>query len=76
MLGLRAILFGGLIVVLVGTYFVGYRTGASNVTAAFESDRITILKDGKEIDSAVEALDDSGLCAVLGGCELPEHSGD
>jgi len=49
-------------------YVTGRGDGAAAVRDKLASDRITILKDGKEIDLETLTLDDAGLCAVLGGC--------
>jgi hypothetical protein len=53
---------------LAGAYFTGRADGAATVRARLAADRITILKDGREIDLETLNLDDAGLCAVLGGC--------
>lgn len=56
---------------LVG-YGFGYSGGRSDVYADLQASRVKILKDGKNIDAKALAADDRGLCAMLGGCELPD----
>lgn len=55
-------------VTTTGVYVKGRADGRAAVTAKLAEDRITLLKDGKEIDHEVLAADDAGLCAILGGC--------
>mgnify|MGYP001413875123 CR=1 FL=1 len=62
-------------VALGGAYFKGRADGRAAVIERLQSDRITILKDGKEIDDEVLGADDDALCALLGGCGLPEPAG-
>lgn len=67
---------GGLLAVLAvaGTIYVKGRVdGRASLLSGLAEDRITILKDGKEIDDEVLAADDAVLCALLGGCELPDQ---
>lgn len=56
------------VVIAAVVWFHGYSTGKQSVYDKLADDRITILKDGKEIDKDVEGLDDDALCGVLGGC--------
>ncbi|WFR98728.1 hypothetical protein [Rhizobium tumorigenes] len=56
-------------------YFVGRSAGKQSVLSSLQSDRITILKDGKEIDEKVLGADDTGLCDLLGGCVVPDSTG-
>jgi hypothetical protein len=64
-------------VALGGAYFKGRADGRAAVIERLQSDRITILKDGRKIDDEVLGADDDALCALLGGCGLPEpDSGD
>jgi hypothetical protein len=60
-------------------FFVGYGFGYSGGRKAvyddLQANRIQILKDGKHIDEKALAADDPGLCALLGGCELPDGQG-
>ncbi|MGE0845934.1 MAG: hypothetical protein AB7L41_06670 [Flavobacteriaceae bacterium] len=56
---------------LGGAYLKGRHDGRAAVLAALQSDRVRILKDGKEIDEKVLGADDSALCGLLGGC-LPD----
>ncbi len=56
-------------------YLKGRADGRSKLVEQLQEGRVTILKDGKEIDYAVLAADDDGLCALLGGCQLHEHPG-
>lgn len=53
-------------------YFYGKAAGKSEITASLQSDRITILKDGTKIDAEALTADDTSLCTLLGGCELPD----
>ena len=55
-----------------GIYIYGHQRGAASVLQRLQSDRITILKDGRKIDEEALGADDTGLCALLGGCELPD----
>lgn len=62
--------------ILFGTgYLKGGADARATIAVQLKSDRITILQDGKEIDDAVFAADDTGLCALLGGCKLPDNAG-
>lgn len=68
---------GGLALVLAATaagglYLKGRADGRAAVLARLQADRITILKDGREIDDEVLGADDDALCALLGGCGLPD----
>ena len=51
-----------------GAYTLGRHDGRAALAAELAADRITILKDGKEIDHEVLGADDDALCALLGGC--------
>ncbi len=53
-----------------------YQSGRSAVLDRLKDDRITILKDGRKIDEQALNVDDAGLCALLGGCELPGNGAD
>lgn len=52
-------------------YAKGNLDGRAAVHARLKNDRIKILHDGKVIDHEALVADDDGLCALLGGCELP-----
>ncbi len=54
-----------------GIYLYGHQRGSASVLQRLQSDRITILKDGRAIDVEVLGADDPALCDKLGGC-LPE----
>jgi len=54
----------------VGIYVYGHHRGTVSVLLRLQSNRITILKDGRKIDEEALGADDTGLCALLGGCEL------
>lgn len=63
------------VVALVGItigFVAGHIHGSNATSAAIQSklanDRVTILKDGKQIDEKAFTADDSVLCAMLGGC--------
>lgn len=62
--------------VLGTTYVKGRVDGRAAVLESLAADRIRIFKDGKEIDDEVLAADDAVLCALLGGCELPDAGAD
>jgi hypothetical protein len=67
---------GGILAVLAvsgAIYAKGRLDGRASVLSGLADDRITILKDGKEIDDEVLAADDDLLCALLGGCGLPDE---
>ena len=77
----KPLLYGavGLVVgaaALAGVYAYGKHEGRMAVLTQLRDDRIQILKDGKEIDDEALRADDDALCALLGGCELPEHGAD
>lgn len=59
-------------VIAGGIYLYGHQRGSASVLQRLQSDRITILKDGRKIDEEALGADDTGLCALLGGCELPD----
>ncbi|WP_417702391.1 hypothetical protein [Pseudophaeobacter sp.] len=59
-------------VIAGGIYLYGHQRGATSVLQRLQSERITVLKDGKKIDEEALGADDTGLCALLGGCELPD----
>ncbi|KFB10321.1 hypothetical protein [Nitratireductor basaltis] len=75
-LSIGAWLRAGAVLAVVGlltfTHWNAYQRGRTAVLQRLQSDRITILKDGKEIDHEVLEADDLDLCRMLGGC-LPEH---
>lgn len=53
------------------SYQAGRVHERADIATRLQDSRITVLKDGKAIDDEVLRADDSGLCALLGGCELP-----
>jgi hypothetical protein len=57
------------------SYLKGRSDGRAVVEGRLASDRVTILLDGREIDHETLGLDDTGLCAVLGGCGVPVETG-
>lgn len=62
---------GGAIAVaaaLGAVWLHGAAHGRASVVSRLAEDRITLLKDGREIDHEVLGADDAGLCALLGGC--------
>lgn len=61
---------------LAWTHTQAYLAGKSSVLDRLKDDRITILKDGRKIDEEALNADDDGLCALLGGCELPDDRAD
>jgi len=61
--------------VLGGIYILGRHAGRDAVLTSLANDKVTILKEGRAIDHAADLLDDSGLCAVLGGCGVPGDAG-
>lgn len=50
-------------------YITGYNAGKRQVIAKLQSDRITVLQDGKRIDEDVLAADDDALFCLLTDCE-------
>ena len=54
--------------VIGGTYQLGRHSEKVALAAKLADGRITILKDGKEIDEKVLSGDDDYLCSILGGC--------
>lgn len=63
---------GVVIALLTFTHIYVYMQGKQAVLDKLAADRITILKDGKEIDNEVLSADDDALCRLLGGC-LPDQ---
>lgn len=63
---------GVLVTALVASHWWAYAEGRASILARLADDRITILRDGKEIDNAVLQADDDELCRLLGGCVQPE----
>lgn len=61
-----AIVAGLLVMGYVGRTI--YVAGQNSIVTKLKDSRITLLKDGKEIDEKVLSADDSELCAFLGGC--------
>jgi hypothetical protein len=61
-----------ILVVAGGIYLKGRHDGRGAVLRGLQDDRVTILKDGKQIDEKVLGANDSALCSLLGGCELPD----
>lgn len=62
---------GAILLIVAITYALygfGFQRGREAVLAHIASDRVRILVDGKAIDNAVLASDDSALCDRLGGC--------
>lgn len=55
-----------------GAYFKGRADGRAALVERLQSNRITLIKAGKEIDDEVLRADDDALCALLGGCRVPE----
>lgn len=53
-------------------YFYGKSVGRADLVGELQEDRVNILKDGKKIDEKAYVADDASLCALLGGCELPD----
>jgi len=53
-------------------YFYGKAVGKTELASELQADRVEILKDGKQVDEKAYAADDASLCALLGGCELPD----
>lgn len=50
----------------------GKALGRAQVVQQLQEDRVTILKDGKEIDEEVYTADDVYLCQLLGGCGVSD----
>lgn len=71
-MNLRLAIIAGVVVGLTFTHIYVYNAGKATVRAELLQARVTILKDGKEIDAEVLAADDSALCDLLGGCVLPD----
>lgn len=59
---------GIVVAVLAASHAWTYNAGKNAVLSKLQDDRVTILKDGNEIDEKVLSADDSALCAILGGC--------
>lgn len=61
------------ILALAWSHHAAYRLGKTTVLSRLASDRISILKDGKEIDHEALNADDADLCRMLGGCGLSDE---
>jgi len=68
----------GAIVVIGAAFTAVYVKGRSDAAASIQRKlseaRIQVLKDGQEIDNAVELATDDGLCALLGGCGVHDDT--
>lgn len=60
---------------LTYSHVAAYQSGKQSVLDTLKDDRITILKDGQEIDNEVIGADDDYLCKLLGGC-VPDEGAD
>lgn len=65
----------GAFIAFTSGYFIGQSAGKQSVRDELKDSRITILKDGKQIDEKVLGADDTGLCNLLGGCVVPDGTG-
>lgn len=65
---IRLTSIGLLMALFVFVYFKGRNDENIRIANELKEDRITILKDGKKIDDQVLNSDDTGICAILGGC--------
>jgi len=66
-----SVILGGLAVLPLAFgagFIVGVRQHKATVESRAKDDKITILKDGKQIDEKVLTADDSLICSMLGGC--------
>ena len=70
---LRLAIVGVVLLGLAASHYMAYRSGKEAVLEKLKDDRITVLRDGKEIDNEVLGADDSALCELLGGCGLPDE---
>lgn len=75
MLYIRLIGAGAAVALLLAIYVKGRVDGRSALQAKLAADRVVILKNNQEITNEILGSDDDALCAVLGGCELPDGAG-
>lgn len=74
---MRLYLTVGIVIALIlmgaGLYYKGRVDKESELAGKLADTRITVLKDGRKIDDEILAADDVDLCAVLGGCVVPDE---
>jgi len=72
----KAIVATALVAIMLGTNLFSYTKGRRDVLHKIQLEqaegKIKILKQTIESDSVVDNADDPALCAILGGCELPD----
>lgn len=73
MINLRYIAWGVVAALLTFSHIYAINYGKGVILSRLSSDRIKVLKDGQAVDKEVLNADDAGLCALLGGCELPDE---
>ncbi len=61
-------------IALGGTYIKGRFDGRHALLQQLAADRIKIYQDGRKIDDEVFGADDPALCALLGGCGVPDDA--
>lgn len=70
---MKSYLYGAIaLAVIMGlttSHYKAYSAGKQSVLAQLQNDRITVLKDGKEIDDSVLAADDDALFCLLVNCQ-------
>lgn len=71
---MRLYIYAGVCVAILagitGAYFKGQWDNDASWRERLASDRIQILKDGKNISQEVANADDDALCGILGGCDV------
>lgn len=70
---MKAYLYAGIAIAIVAglstIYFKGYSDGKQSVLQRLQSDKVTVLQDGKRIDNVVLGADDDALYCMLIDCK-------
>lgn len=71
MINIRYVAWGVIAALLTFSHIYAINYGKGVILSRLSQDRIKVLKDGQEVDKEILGADDSTLCGLLGGCELP-----
>lgn len=66
---IKPYIYAGLAIVTVVVLYLSYTAGKRSVVERLQSDRIEVLRDGRQIDETVFAADDLGLICLLIDCD-------
>lgn len=72
MINLKYVAWGVIAALLTFSHIYAINYGKGVILSRLSSDRIKVLKDGQAVDKEVLGADDTTLCGLLGGCELPD----